>query len=437
MRFFQRFIEDYSLIDQDTLTLSVNFRSGQEIVAHTQDFISNFFRSTGAPSPRLKASELRSASMATVSSYKRIDVETDGFDIALEHISIELEKGCASQSNAMAILCRTNAEVARAYKSLHPSCPELVIQNKARYSISQMRHLGIWVDLMKVMAQDGNLPLSESIYEKVQNEYVKTNIPEVERPSPDDITPRQLWELCTREHSYPYLSHLIEFVESFDSDQVNRLLGKERKPLKPPVVSTIHKVKGLEFDEVFVMPSLTDFPMEIGKALRSAAAEEARLYYVAMTRAKSGLTYFFGPRERGWSGAQTFPGNRGSVKILEGKHDEVAPSWAWETNGKTSRGKSNPDANLKLSYIREWVRVGDKITVDHDGYSLMHTDIEGRTFIIGQLAEKKGPGRYNSDLTVSAVVRYPYNGKQYFKGETDISVEKNEWGLAVLVSGFL
>ena len=66
------------------------------------------------------------------------------------------------------------------------------------------------------------------------------------------------------------------------------LLGDE-----PYVVSTIHKAKGLEFDTV-IIPRCTDdvFPhyrSQISASPGCAIAEEARLLYVAMTRARRQL----------------------------------------------------------------------------------------------------------------------------------------------------
>ena len=286
--YFRRFIDEYSLLPQDILALSVNFRSGPEIVARTQKLISQFFNGLGDRSPRLKTSDLRAAKGAKMSSPEKVSLDAGGFDIALEIARREIAKGPASHSNAVAILCRTNHEVALAYHALLPNCPDLVVQNNVSYPISRMRHLGLWVDLLKMdMAKHGDRPLSKPIFDAVEVAYKGSNIPEVRKPRTEDISPRQLWDLCGRESSYPYLSHLIEFVESIDSDDLVRLLGREEHLSRPPVVSTIHKVKGLEFDEVIVLPSSSRFPLSAGESLSSCAAEEVRLQYVAMTRAKT------------------------------------------------------------------------------------------------------------------------------------------------------
>jgi hypothetical protein len=226
---------------------------------------------------------------------------------------------------------------------------------------------------------------------------------------------------------------LIKFVENIDSEDIFRLLGGEEHRSRPPVVSTIHKVKGLEFDEVIVLPSSTPFSASSGKSMLDSAAEEVRLQYVAMTRAKTRVQYFIGPRERSWLGVQVFTGNNGSGKFLDGTLEEVGISWAWETTGRY-----NPDAEQTLAYIQERVRVGDQLSVGGGGFQgLIHRDESGKTRQVGRIANHIGSGGEKSDLVVSAVLRCKFNGKQYFGGRTARSVEEQGWGLVVLASGIL
>ena len=432
--YFRRFIRDYSLAPQDMLTLSVNFRSGPQIVAQTQGLISHFFTDHGLRSPRLKTDALRAASGAAASFVGQTVLDADSFEFVLDRVGRELANDAESRSKSVAILCRTNHEVAHAFRALLPSCPDLVVQNNVGYPISRLRHLGVWVDLLKRdLAQHGDRPLSETIFEAVEAAYSESSIPEVRRPRTEDIRPRQLWDLCGQESSYPYLSHLIEFVESIDSEDIVRLLGREEHLCCSPVVSTIHKVKGLEFDEVIVLPSSSPFFANTGKSLLSSAAEEVRLQYVAMTRAKKRVECFIGPRERSWLGVQAFFGDSGSGKLLDGTPKEVGISWAWETTGRF-----NPDSEQTLAYIQEQVRVGDQLSVEgFDGLSLVHRDESGRARQVGRIAKNVGRGSSKSELAVSAVLRCRFDGNQYFGGTTAKSVVEQGWGLVVLANGVL
>ena len=92
----------------------------------------------------------------------------------------------------------------------------------------------------------------------------------------------------TMTHGRPWksscgLAALIRYV-----DQV--LNGDDRIPLL-----TIHQAKGLEFDTVFIA-GLSDGELPRRNAIREGRlAEEQRLFYVALTRARSRL-YLSGPR---------------------------------------------------------------------------------------------------------------------------------------------
>ncbi|MDB5474029.1 MAG: helicase [Devosia sp.] len=134
------------------------------------------------------------------------------------------------------------------------------------------------------------------------------------------VDPWVLWDLCYDERSSPHLSDLIRLITALASDELQRLL-RALRPKAQAVVSTIHKVKGLEYDNVIIVPSPSGFGDRLqGEALEMEAAEKARLFYVAMTRAKSRLVYFQGDRERAWgskTALQSVAANT-SVKVLEG-----------------------------------------------------------------------------------------------------------------------
>lgn len=427
--YFQNFIDDYRLDDEDRLALTVNFRSGPLIVERTQALLEKFAKNPNVLFERLKTCQLRAvgcwAGEAVVNG-----MANDDFDSAIEKIKGNSVLNSSKAADTIAVLCRTNHEVATAYHALRSVCPDLIIQNNVSYPISRLRHIGIWIDLLKKeLTESGDRPLTEMIFERVQSAYEKYMIPEVTKPRNEDIKPRQLWDLCFRESSYPYLSHLIEFVESIDSDDIVRLLGRTATTHLPPVISTIHKVKGLEFDTVIILPSTSRFSANS----RNSASEEVRLYYVAMTRSKKRLFYHIGPRENAWLNVEQYSGNEGTGKILEGKPEEVGISWAWETTMRY-----NPNAEATLNYIHQEVGVGDQLIIaGYDRKSLFHRDESGNTRQVGRIASAFGCGNQQSDLVVSVVLRCFYGGQQFFGGQTALSVQRQGWGLVVLASGIL
>ena len=74
-------------------------------------------------------------------------------------------------------------------------------------------------------------------------------------------------------------------ITSLSNSEIDRASGGENKV---PII-TVHQGKGLEFQCVF-LPALNegDFPSYFSKT-REEMVEECRLFYVAMTRAKSEL----------------------------------------------------------------------------------------------------------------------------------------------------
>lgn len=207
-------------------------------------------------------------------------------------------------------------------------------------------------------------------------------------------------------------------------------------------MSTIHKVKGLEYDRVVIMPSEDSFGTygESGRSKPSAeveadAAEEARLFYVAMTRAKKRLWYFWGNRERAWfkSPTQSFVGTRSNLVTLSGAWADVGLGWAMD---ETS---FNKDPNACQAYIEREVRVGDSIKLGGSGLGafkgLFHVQASGSSRQVGFIAKMHQKGSANHDLRVSSVVRfYPDDPEDQLM---DTGTRSRRWGYAVLIAGRL
>lgn len=107
---------------------------------------------------------------------------------------------------------------------------------------------------------------------------------------------------------------LIEFVQELsqkDDGQLSKIyynhlravIGEDHKT--EIVLTTMHKVKGLEFDAVIIPASFTNLPLRDSELealdeeeYRELVEEERRLMYVAYTRAKYRLVAFYGAREK-------------------------------------------------------------------------------------------------------------------------------------------
>jgi RecQ family ATP-dependent DNA helicase len=120
---------------------------------------------------------------------------------------------------------------------------------------------------------------------------------------------------------------LVEFIHELaqkDDGQLSKIyynhiqivIGQD--PRTEIVLTTMHKVKGLEFDAVIVPASLTNLPLKDSEIedlndieYRVFIEEERRLIYVAYTRAKYRLIAYFGDREKALmdGGYHSFPEN--------------------------------------------------------------------------------------------------------------------------------
>lgn len=437
--FFTRFRSDFAGDDAAYLELGVNFRSGKDIVELSQKMISASL-DRNSQSSRLKQDQLRPRHMADDrSGIERLDWRGKSWNEALEHAVGNCRKLREASPGSLAVLCRSNAEVAEAHHRLAGEIPDLVVQGGANLRVADLRHVALWLDFLdQAMAVRDSVLLDALKTELLGAFREGTDIPETRSPMVSPLDLGSLWDLCCQEHAFPHLSTLARFIRDLQSDELERLLGA-RRGRSHAVVSTIHKVKGLEFDNVIVLPSSTSFSTK-GNAqagVQRDAAEEARLLYVAMTRAKTQLVYFMGDREYAWAKSPPKPyvGAQGTGLVLGGSMEDVGLGWAMEQGG------FNRDADGCQEYIEKKVRVGDRITLGGMGAgenkSLMHQDASGEKRQVGFLSLKRDKGELNASLEVSAVVRFALKPADLAKESLADAVRQRGWGYAVLVSGQL
>ena len=115
-------------------------------------------------------------------------------------------------------------------------------------------------------------------------------------------------------HTYAEMAEAIKLSLSEDNPQLYKLYNRYRdeRILQDEqmnvVLTTMHKVKGLEFDAVIVTPSVASLPFNPAGTVDSNSPlsgsdeenikEEQRLLYVAFTRARKFLMAYLGPREK-------------------------------------------------------------------------------------------------------------------------------------------
>ncbi|GEO02210.1 hypothetical protein NSE01_40420 [Novosphingobium sediminis] len=434
--YFDRFVQDFGGDNLKQLLLSVNFRSGEEIVHKSQAMIAAFF-DRSARSHRLKKSPLVTRQDAPAGSEcHRLDWRGKLFGDAVSEV-LKIWKQIGGRSGeSVAILCRSNAEVAQVHRLLEPHISGITVQGTANLRVASLRHVGLWLDFLRAEVAKSDRALSVQLADELVGEFVRNmKIPEGNASGGEMVSLENLWELCCQEQAFPHISSLVRFVEELRSDDLSRLMGTAAAA-STVVVSTIHKVKGLEFDSVVILPSYLPF----GKNrhgwhadLEGDAAEEARLLYVAMTRAKRNLWQFVGEREHSWARSlpAPFDGQKTDGCVLIGSPEDVGLGWALQRSG------FNPEPEQCQDYIEREVKVGDPVLLGGIGLgankALLHRSASGTVRQIGFLAKKHGAGSNNSDLRVSSVIRFYPNETDV--GDLAVGVTERGWGYVALVSG--
>ncbi|MCB5412052.1 UvrD-helicase domain-containing protein [Pseudogemmobacter faecipullorum] len=434
--YFDRFRDDFGGDTLQTLQLSVNFRSEASVVDLSQSMISGFFKAN-TRSRRLKTSLLRPSSSAGQGHCDRI-ITTDWDRHRVLSSVVDMSQHLIAENpGSLAVLCRTNDEVAEVHRALSTVFPQITVQSSENMRIADLRHVALWCEFLEDSLASSDRALSPTLREELlQGFRASVAIPETANAAEGDVELGTLWDLCCGESVFPHLSTLLRFIRNLQRDELLRLTGQYGASHEV-VVSTIHKVKGLEYDNVVIVPSRASFGDTTAgaEALEEDAAEEARLLYVALTRAKSRLVNFIGPREYAWARAQPRyqAGAEGGDKVLTGAHNQIALGWAFR------RTSFNPDPDNCQEYIERQVVVGDRLKLggvgSRRGMTLIHIDRTGAERQIGCLASRMGSGAAGADLRVSAVIRYPIDIRD--QGAVGVLCAARGWGYAVLVAGRL
>lgn len=424
--YFDRFERAFNLQPQDRLALTVNFRSGREIVESSERFLATVL-GRSAVSKRLKVTALKPQANAPDSTWEMEDCRNLAWPQVVSLIQNRLE--AIPEGRSIAVLCRSNADVACLEGPLREVMPALKVQRRnGAGRFAEKRHVGFWLDhLERRIAQEDD-PATPKLRDALLLEFRRTvRIPETVEDGEALRTLAALWDRVMEDDPKARLSDVADLLRGgLRSDDVDRLLGGG----VDRILSTIHKVKGLEFDEVIVVPSTAAFPMGNDDVDR-AVAEEARTFYVAATRAKERLRFLYGAREAAWLGAKPWEWEgSGGAKLLEGKTDEVNLGWSsYERSGRNS-GFDHTELH---GYFEERVVIGDPIILGGYGRGagrvLFHSD-NGIRREIGMLANDIEAGSAGADLRVADVIRVALDAAPRW-------APGRAWAYAVLVEGRL
>lgn len=422
--YFERFEQTFETGPEDHCSLSVNFRSGRAIVEGSERDLAGMLDRSPV-SGRLKRSALRARTDAPPGEWRVEDCR----DLAWDDLVADFQQQLANfpKDRSLAILCRSNAEVDRLRESLTAVLPGLRVQKRSEIlNVADCRHVGLWLDFLDRRIAQGDDTATTELRDTLLKDFRQTfHIPETVGDSEAMRDLAALWNCAREEDREARLSDVAGLLRSWlRPDDVDRLVGRGASR----ILSTIHKVKGLEFDDVIIMPSTCAFPMGHDDPAR-AAAEEARVLYVAGTRAKESMLRLHGEREAAWSSDPPRPlAGQDESRFLNGSGTEIDLGWTAD-----GRGFNSDPAGLH-DYIETHVAVGDPISVGGRGggagRALFHVNSSGLPTQVGFLAFRTGSAGPAADLRVAAVVRFfPDMPPRWANGRA--------WVYAVLVEGRL
>ena len=193
---------------------------------------------------------------------------------------------------------------------------------------------------------------------------------------------------------YEYYTDLLarddggQCYKLYESMARHHLVGKKRVSL---TLSTMHKVKGLEYDMVLLPPSQADLPLishdyvrpergqpkfergryynweqachaaqqlPLGQDERADLAEERRLYYVAYTRARKFLYVYYGERECALDRGTRYLSPE--HQVLWSENDDSVDNYVISFNATTARMGAN-------DYIARQVKPHDAVLIVAQG----------------------------------------------------------------------
>ena len=319
------------MLDPAEFGMRTNYRSYQKILDFAARYLPKNAQSTGVPSasqymqeheplvPYVFEEEIRSLDLMAL-THKVADL--------LQWAKAENASGDAHRRiRTVAIFFRTNKEVYLGYSELRK-----LIAHDVRIRIQGSNIGELWrkremYELIHYLSSENMKNVELDVFKNLDtNNKVHSygDIREIlrrayKKKSEWDIFYFQILEALI--HNYidsihsdekkHTLEELAEYIKDIggndDGGQIYKINDKYHKDDKKIdiILTTMHKVKGLEFDAVLITPSHESLPLnrfskgsKITEADQADMDEEDRLMFVACTRAKKYLHVLTGPREK-------------------------------------------------------------------------------------------------------------------------------------------
>ncbi|SHK78531.1 ATP-dependent DNA helicase, RecQ family [Chitinophaga jiangningensis] len=356
----------------------------------------------------------------------------------------------------LAILFRTNNEVYRGYqkvKSLHLPNVRIRIQGSLPYEFTRIRECHEVLLFLRAQINE-IIPVN---FKDTIKQHILALIETY--PNWNHFYLRVMYSLVAdfldEAEDQPFFNQLLDYITELthkDDGQLFKIYEKYADEFAADLVeteivlTTMHKVKGLEFDCVMVPPSFSDLPLKIdeeasAEAISEQLDEEKRLMYVAYTRARYRLLVFRHHREVALVRGETYQfkdanNSRLGIPVLP-EIRKLNIGW----------GASSYVFNKKIhEFIKTEVKSGDyvevrKRTVDNveQPFAVYELFKVGHSLPLGQLSKDAGKIRLFtkcSGFIVNEVAVWTYQDTLNADGDNNNGYEKG-WCEDAIKQGYI
>lgn len=322
----------YEKIKPKRMTMSTNYRSYPKILTSASSLLSS---KSKMPVPCKKNRESEPQEEYTF-------IYNDGRNWVTDFQSTILYLKEKKMTD-VAIFFRTNNEVYRGYsmiRSMNILDIRLRIQGASECELFRKREIYAVIHMLESL---GNKRLK--LEDDTSKDYIKSKISSwiSKLPNWDSFYLDFAYTLVLdylnfasgdeEQHTYMDMAESIrqslsednpQLYKLYDQYQSQRILQDNQMNV---VLTTMHKIKGLEFDAVIITPSTSSLPfdpnqnIDVEKQLtpheKECIEEEQRLLYVAFTRAKKFLVAYLGKRENAVLNMQKYIGEDETLGIRE------------------------------------------------------------------------------------------------------------------------
>ena len=380
------------------LYLSINRRSYPQILEEANKLLS-FNKLKFENMPSMEAFHKYDGSTPVCEFYDLEKDKTKWKDKLEEMVEFKSEIG--EHYKDIAIMFRSNIEVYRAFNEIRKSnLPDVRIRVQgASGSLNKTREFHYFLKIIKGKSEE-KLSLDYFIFLKDLKSPLLNELPNWNEYLIDIFLciAFEFSKEMNEDSTYDDLFDFIQDISSKDDGQFGKLYQQNihkisnDKPKKEIVLTTMHKVKGIEYDAVLIPSSISNFAMNSNADsipnIDDVFEEERRLYYVAYTRAKYKLVVIKWKKENALYNTNPEP-----VEIF--RPEDLVEKLGVLMNegidkfilyfGASIYGRSS------FNTIKTHISLGDKVTlkrrqVENAGIENVFWDVHVKNAVVAQLS---------------------------------------------------